>query len=242
MLAAFKAIPVFAKIFLGSLLLLTVYGLSHRHHARSVDSTYSDYTPASERPVSYREQADAAPSGPSEAEQTQQALAYYQAQQAQVQAQVAQCVQQSNQAQGQMAMSAMYGQMPAQVPCAAYMPQWTAQEAMLETQIYRLQSGDTRSSMRDIVGIPAPQYGGASEPSYYRPSTPENDGGIGAVERADRQGIRGTSIYAEEDGTEHELPTQPYYFRDRSSGRMVPSNVPTPPNDGRDYDPVTAQE
>jgi hypothetical protein len=239
MFAALKAIPVVPKIVLGSLLFLAVYGLSHRHHAQPVDSSYGRYAQVSDESAGYREPAR---SGASEADQTQQALAYYQAQQAQVQAQVAECVQQSNQAQARMAMAAAYGQMPVPVPCSAYMAQWTAQEAMLETEIYRLQTGDNRTGMREIVGIPAPQYGGSSTPSYYRPSSEANDGGIGAVERADRQAIRGTSIYAEEDGTEHELPTQPYYFRDRVSGEFISSNLPNPPNNGRTYDPVTAQE
>ena len=63
-----------------------------------------------------------------------------------------------------------------------------------------------------------------------------------AVEGYARRAFRGTSIYSEEDGTQHELPTQPYYFRDRSDGRIVSSNIPDTPNDGRDYDPLTAQE
>ena len=63
-----------------------------------------------------------------------------------------------------------------------------------------------------------------------------------AVKTFDRRAAHGMSIYREENGTQHELPTQPYYFRDRSSGRIVSSNIPDPPNDGRDYDPLTAQE
>jgi hypothetical protein len=57
-----------------------------------------------------------------------------------------------------------------------------------------------------------------------------------------RRVFQGTSIYDEEDGTQHELPTQLYYFRDRSDGRIVSSNIPDPPNDGRDYDPLAAEE
>ena len=64
----------------------------------------------------------------------------------------------------------------------------------------------------------------------------------GRMERIDRKPARGMSFYSEENGTLYELPTRQYYFHDRNSGRIVSSNIPDPPNDGRDYDPLTAKK
>jgi hypothetical protein len=116
-------------------------------------------------------------------------------------------------------------------PCEQYMPQWTAQEAYLETEIYRLQTGDTRTSLRDITGIQAGSR--ASSPSAY--GSPRRDG-TDAVDNWDRQAIRGNSLYTDENGRQQELPTRNYHFRDRASGQIIGSDQPYAPNDGRDYE------
>ncbi len=235
MWSTIKAIPVLPKIVLGSLLLLALSALSHRSHNQPAGSNRWASDDRDQRQPRFQRAAQ--PSAASEAELAQQYLAKYQARQAQVQAQAQACTVQMQQMTNQYAIAAMNGQMPmGQAPCQQYMPQLIAEEAFLEGQIYRLQSGDYHSSLTQITGV---QVGGTSAGSYYHP---ENDGGLSAVERYDRQAIRGTSIYADEDGEQHELQTQPYYYRNRSTGDIIHSNQPNPPNDGRDYERFTAQE
>jgi hypothetical protein len=41
--------------------------------------------------------------------------------------------------------------------------------------------------------------------------------------------------YVDEDGNEHELPAAPYYFKDRATGKIVPSETQEPPDDQHDY-------
>jgi hypothetical protein len=151
-----------------------------------------------------------------------------------MQARAAQCMAEMNAATQQMTMGAMNGMVVNDRPvCEQYMPQWTAQEACLETEIYRLQTGDTRSSVREITGIPGPDYSSRGGPSSsYSPSNDPSD----AVDNWDRQAIRGNSLYTDETGEEHELLTRNYYFRDRASGQLVGSDQADPPNNGRDYE------
>ena len=243
-----KAMPIVPKVLLGSLVLMVIYGLGHHrypsHQSRFDQSDPGRYESAQsaaygsqgrEGSIESRETA--------EAEQAKQYLAQFQAQQSQLLARANACMAQMRQASNEMAMAAMNGQMMnAQPPCEQYMPQWTAQEAYLETEIYRLQSGDRHSPLQQITGVQVGQPGESGASSYYHSSGPGNDGGIGAVERYDRQAIRGTSLYNEPDGTEHELPTEPYYYRNQNSGQIVASTQPNPPNDGSPYDPLTPQE
>jgi hypothetical protein len=121
--------------------------------------------------------------------------------------------------------------------CEQSMPQWIAQESYLETEIYRIQTGDHSSSVCQVTGI----QGEACNTGAGASSRGSSDDGTGAVENWDRQAIRGTSIYTDEDGEQHELPTEPYYFRDRSTGKYIGSTSPNPPNDGRDYEVLTGQ-
>lgn len=245
MRAALKSIPLLSRILLGSLFISGLYGLSHRHPTQRVDISRQAPSQNWERQAAASEYPglDGASSrlGSGDGEQAQQDLVLFKAQQAQLQQSVQACMADMNQAAHRMALAAMNGQLAGQAPCAQSMPQWTAEEAYLETEIYRLQTGDTRSTVRQITGVQMGFAGEGASPSH-RPSSLENDGGIDAVERYDRQAVRGTSLYREEDGTPHELPTQSYYFRDRSSGQIISSNLPEPPSNGRDYDPVNSQE
>ncbi len=242
MFKAFKALPLLPKVLIGFVLLMGVYGLSHRRHAQPFGDSGSmddqgpgergEYPSPNMRGVAQRPSGD-------EAEQASEYLERFKNEQAQVQAQTQACMAQMQQATNQMASAAMNGQMMNNRPaCEQAMPQLVAQEAYLETEIYRLQSGDKHSTLQQITGVQT----GPSGNGYYRPSGPGNDGGIGAVDKYDRQAIRGTSLYSDENGEQHELQTAPYYYRDRSSGQMVPSNQPQPPNDGRDYETLTPQE
>jgi hypothetical protein len=78
--------------------------------------------------------------------------------------------------------------------------------------------------------------------SASAPPSSSDDDGTEAVENATRQGIRGTSLYTDETGETHELPTRNYYFRDRSTGQMIGSDQPYAPNNGRDYEKLTPQQ
>lgn len=240
MYKALKDMPALPKIFLGCLLLLVIYALGHRRQPHPTAFEDSPDEPVSTQGDNRPAHRPAASHSTSEAEQAREYLAHFKQQQAQVQARAQECMAEMQQASNQMAAAAMNGQMMSGQPaCEAQMPALTAQEAYLETVIYQLQTGDVHSTMQQITGV---QVGQTSAPSYYRPSGPGNDGGIGAVENYDRQAIRGTSIYHEEDGTEHELQTEPYYFRNRETGQFVPSNQPDPPNDGQDYEPLSPQQ
>jgi hypothetical protein len=236
MFKAIKAMPILPKFLLASLLLLGLHGLTHRRHAQPSDYESGHVIASSDNLNPH----GARPRATDEAELAQQYLARFKSQQTQLQARAKDCMAQMQQATNQMAIAAMNGQMMSARPaCEQYMPQWTAQEAYLETVIYQLQTGDVHSTMHQITGVQVRQ---SNAPSYDRPSGDANDGGIGAVENYDRQAVRGTSLYDEEDGTEHELPTEPYYFRNRVSGQIVSSNLPDAPNDGHDYEALTPQQ
>jgi hypothetical protein len=168
------------------------------------------------------------------------ALAQFQSQQAQLMAQVNQCEAQMTEATNRMRQAAIQGGFDnARPQCEQNMPQWIAQESYLETEIYRIQTGDHSSSVCQVTGV----QGQACNPSAGTSSgsRASSDDGTGAVENWDRQAIRGNSLYTDEEGEQHELPTQPYYFRDRSSGQYIGSASPNPPNDGRDYEVLTGQ-
>jgi hypothetical protein len=139
-----------------------------------------------------------------------------------LQEQVEPCAAQMNAALNETAMGAINGEMiDAQPACASMMPAWTAQAAVLEKEIYQAQTG-ADVSVRDFVLAP-------------------QDDGLAAVERYDLQAVRGHGIYTEDDGTEHELPLAPNYYQDRSSGDIVPTELPQPPDNVRDWQPLTSE-
>jgi len=222
MWSKFKALPVLPKVLIIVLVLGLLYKAGSSHHR-----TYSDsLSYASDNNGSLREVGT-----DSRGSANQQALAQFQAEQVQLQARAAQCEREMTDATNRQAMAAMNGQFyNARPACEAQMPAYIARESYLETEIYRLQTGDTHSSMTEITGV---QVGSRGDTPSAR--TRSNDG-TQAVEDWDRGAIRGTSIYDDEEGQQHELPTQDYYYRDRSSGRIIGSSQPNPPNDGRDYE------
>jgi cell division protein FtsB len=250
MWTAFKKMPILVRIFIVvvTLVVLVRIGTLGRgnHH-----SQYHPYSSANDENTSYtggssdegrannegqaddRDQTGNRESNDSGAAQQ---LAQYESQQQQLMSRVYACEQQMQQASNAMARAAMNGQMAPPAQCQQYMPQWTAQEAFLETQIYRLKSGDYSSSLSTVTGIPI----GQQQPSASRPA--RSSDGTEAVENWDRQAIRGNSLYDDESGQTHELQTQSYYFRDRSSGRVIASDSPNPPNDGHDYEQLTYRQ
>ncbi len=230
---AIKAWPVWLKVAVGVLILGGIYRLGTLpNHDRNFGGSGAE---------SEERQAGVTADGSigSQPERSpedggQQRLAQFQAQQSQLMAQVYQCEQEMTRATQQMAQAAMNGMMANNRPqCEQFMPQWTAQEAYLETEIYRIKTGDTHSTVREITGIAADAGGGSRTEGS---GGARSGDGTGAVEDWDRGAIRGTSLYVDESGESHELATRPYYFRDRSSGQMIGSDQPTPPNNGRDYE------
>jgi hypothetical protein len=235
-----QAMPVLLKVFMVLLVLGSVVTLARLNHRRARVYRPVDFRDAGERggdgssdAPAGREQGRApGPSRHDVSDEAGQQLATFKAQQAQLMAKVYQCERQMTQATNEMGAAAMRGQMVNnRPPCEQYMPQWTAQEAYLETEIYRIQTGDRTTSLRTITGIQG-DSGSTSRPSRG----PDSDDGTRAVEDWDRGAIRGTSIYTDGDGGRHELPTRPYYFRDRASGQIIGSDQSSAPNDGRDYE------
>jgi hypothetical protein len=236
MWSKFKALPVVPKMLIVFFILVLVYGMTHRKPVyRDRDVNWSEQ-PTDERGSEARRASQLEQS--SESNARSQMLANYQAQQAQLMAQARECEQQMNEATRQQAMAAMNGQMYNPRPaCEAAMPQMIAQEAFLETEIYKLQGGDQNATVREVSGIAPPQYGG----SPYSSASSSSGSSTDPVDTWDRQAIRGNSLYTDETGEEHELATRPYYFRDRASGALIGSDSPTPPYNGRDYEVIQPQ-
>ena len=248
---AIKGLPVVAKVVIGFVLVAGIYrasqanSYSHAPYERAhypvgneasdgASSTGTEEASVSEQDPYHRRSdagSDSAGQGEPNGAAAQQ-LAQFKQQQAQLMRQVQQCEAEMTQATNAMAAAAMQGGMVNNRPqCEQYMPQWVAQEAYLETEIYRLQTGDRHSSLREITGIPPDR--GSSAGSGRAGA---RDDGTGSVEDWDRGAIRGTSIYTDAEGGQHELPTRPYYFRDRATGAFVGSDQPYAPNDGHDYE------
>ncbi len=224
MWSKFKALPVLPKVLIIVLVLGLLYKASSSHPRYSSGnlSYAADDSGATAREASTDTRGSSA---------NQQALSQFRAEQVQLQARAAQCEREMTDATNRQAMAAMNGQFyNNRPPCEAQMPAYIARESYLETEIYRLQTGDRFSSMTEITGV---QVGSRGDTPSYR--TNSNDG-TRAVEDWDRAAVRGTSLYNDEDGEQHELPTRDYYFRDRSSGQIISSSQPNPPNDGRDYE------
>lgn len=227
MWSTLKAMPVVPKFLIACLLIGGLFSAAHTRRGG-----FSNASPLSDD--SYRTGGPGFDAGRQSAE-----LAQFQSQQAQLMAQVNQCEAQMTKATNRMREAAIQGGFYDGRPeCEQYMPQWTAQESYLETEIYRIQTGDRSSSVCQVTGIQGQACNPGGGPASSRASS---DDGTGAVENWDRQAVRGNSLYTDEDGEQHDLPTQPYYFRDRASGQYIGSTSPNPPNDGRDYESLTGQ-
>jgi hypothetical protein len=232
-----KAMPLFAKVLLGLVAVGVVYNAANSVHGsgshRYASSAYSDRSGSTAYAADRESDRESSRGGQSDGSSQ---IAQFQAQHDQLSAQAQQCMVQINQAMQQQAAAAMNGQMYSNMPpCNQNMQMWTAQMAYLETEIYRAQSGDHTSTVGEITGTGS--YGSQSSPSSHGGGS--SDDGTGAVERSTREGIRGNSMYTDESGETHELPSQPYYFRDRETGQYVGSTTGNAPNDGHDYEVLT---
>jgi len=150
-------------------------------------------------------------------------LAQLQAQHAQLMQNSNACMVQVNEATRQTQMSLVNGGgvMP-QPACVSDMEVWTAQAAMLEKEIHELATGDHSTQVIDYV--------------------PRTHDTSGTIDRSTRQSIRGTTLYRDESGETRELPIAPYYYRDRASGQIYPSDMSQAPADGHDYEQLQPAE
>ena len=236
MSASWKSMPKWSKVLVVCFAFLLVIGWMNRqprpnHTERYGERGYSPIAPPAEG-----ERRESEDGGDSAARSS--LLVNYKAQYAQLQARAADCAQQMNEATQQQAAAAMNGQMYNPRPaCEQYMPQIIAQEAFLETEMYKLQGGDPNATVRQVSGIAPPQYSG----SYPSSGSGSSGSSTDPVDTWDRQAIRGTSLYTDETGTQRELATHSYYFRDRASGELIGSEQPYPPNNGRDYEVIQPQ-
>jgi hypothetical protein len=230
-LAKLKALPLAAKIVLGIFVLLLCYGASQHHPPYSGGS--GNYGGGG---GSY--------GGDNNGSQIEQLRAQenHLAQLAQ------QCQVQMNQNAAQWARDAANGVMPtSQAPCEAQMPAWIAQMKGIESQLRRLQASGGSGGGGSYGGGAQGSYasGGGSQPNYYHPTDPNApsynhpDTSTDAVDKWDRNYIRGTSNYTDESGEVHELETQPYYSQDNQTGQYVGSTDNTVPNDTHTYTPLT---
>ncbi|HXN46746.1 MAG TPA: hypothetical protein VN893_08900 [Bryobacteraceae bacterium] len=226
-MASWKTMPLFPKILIVVLALGVIYRVSNHHDS---DHVRYDPAPSPDPGPAPRPEPDAS-----------DLLARYQAQYNQVSAQANQCVQELQAYQAQMAAGAMNGAMPGPGPaCQQNLPQITVQLALLQTYITRLQTGNPRITVCEAnAGLQGCQGLEASSHSSSSYSAP--DDGTETVERSTRQGIRGTTLYTDANGEQHELPTRDYYYRDRNTGQFVGSDSPNPPDNGRDYEPLQAE-
>ena len=143
-----KALPPVAKVVIGLFVIAVLYGAAHR--SPNPPHNYGEYPSTPQPGEKYASQG-------SDDDQKAQLLARYQAQHAQLVTVAQQCQVQMQEAMNQQAAAAMNGQMYTGRPaCEQQMPQLVSQMALLETEIYRLQTGDTHSSVREITHIAAP--------------------------------------------------------------------------------------
>jgi len=165
----------------------------------------------------------------------QEDLAQYEAEHARLVAAFQRCQQELQAFNQRQAVAAMNGYLLPPPPCSADLAAITERVAFLELRIYRLRSGDNQTPSATLMPNLASPGQGSGGGRYS--STPPDPAG-----RYDRQAVRGTSIYRDENGEEHELPTQNYYFRDRASGAIIGSNTPDPPDNYHDYERFQAAE
>src|ERR1022692_2134167 len=140
--------PLLPKIIVGVLVLAAFGKIISMHKHPSGDRSFNTEQEGegNVRPRTYR------PASTSNG--SSQRLAQFQAQQRQLQGRMMQCKALMDQAMQQQAMAAVQGQMVNnQPPCEQWMPVWVAQEAVVETNIYRIQTGNYNATVLEVTGI-----------------------------------------------------------------------------------------
>jgi hypothetical protein len=122
-----------------------------------------------------------------------------------------------------------------EVPCQSEMAAITARMAVLERDIYRLQTGADLPA-NQFSGTPAANVSPSTDSSYNSAMATNSDRAEAAVDRYDRNGMREESNYRDSNGTVYALPTQPNYYYNPQSGVAVGTDSPTPPQDGNHYE------
>ena len=155
-------------------------------------------------------------------------LAQYQGQENQIQAQMTQCY-------AQMQQLIATGGAP---PCEQSMGLWNVELAVAQTNVYRIQTGNYQATIEQVTGMQVTP----SASSGLVKSSDASDNGVGDWTRAE---LHGTSLYADENGEQHELATANYYYRNKTTGDMVASETETPPDyqhDWQEMQPVTRHQ
>jgi hypothetical protein len=226
----FNSMPILGKAIVVCLALGIVYGATHDSDSGGNQHPRESFVATNPRP---NRLPGSGPRQVNESNTVSHELAQLQAQHSQIVAQATRCEAEMTRSMGYVAQGAMNGQMiNAQPPCQQYMNQWIAQTALLETEIYQLQTG----SKGTVCEITAVCPTSSTTPNYA--NTSNSNQALEAVERTSREGTRGNCFYTDTYGEKHELPCQNYYYQDRSSGQFISADRPEVPNDGRDYDPM----
>ena len=162
-----KGMPFLLKMFLG-LAVIGAFGqlLTLANHRGS--PSYSPQEVGLDAGGELRSRPAAAAVGPD------RRLAQFQALQRELQAQMTQCRTQINQAINQVALAAMQGQATTGRPsCEPYMQIWIAQEAVAETNIYRIQTGKYDATVLEVTGVRVSPGASASLVSSRENQDPE---------------------------------------------------------------------
>jgi hypothetical protein len=252
----FKSVPLFLRVICGCFLFLAanvlVLQMLHigpdplppdNQGGQVVDPTGGGGLPQSgaNRPSPYNVGGDA--------ESKSQLLAQYESQLADLNASVEACKGQLLQFQQQQQEAMMNsagasGGNAMQPPCFQNFNQEIVQEALLETYISRLKTGNMSLTVCQAnVGLKGCESMQIASGSGGSSGSSSGSGGdpYAAVERSTRQGIRGNTMYTDSRGQQHELPTASYYFEDMQTGEFIPSNSPNPPNNTHTYEQLTPE-
>jgi hypothetical protein len=155
-----------------------------------------------------------------------QLIARYKAQMAQIWSQTQQCYQES------------LREIPmlTQPQCVQNYSQWSIQAGMLQTYITRLETGNPNITFCQANNYPRGCEGVQIASGSGSSSSSGGSGGSSDDGNYDMQAIRGHTKYTDADGDVQELPTAPYYFKDKQTGEFVSSQYPTPPNNTHTYE------
>jgi hypothetical protein len=222
-----KKFPLIAKILVGLVVLVGIGAIisQNRHHS-SYSPSYSSSSTGTANGGEIRTAATHRSSG----DKKGRLLAQYQAQYNQLNSQMTQCYQ-------QMQALIATGGAP---PCEQYMGMWTAELAVAQTNVYRIQTGNYQATILEVTGV---QVTPSSSGGLVKSSDVSgSDNGVGDWDRAE---LHGTSLYTDENGEQHELATANYYYRNKTTGDMVPTNTETPPDYQHDWEemqPVTRHQ
>jgi hypothetical protein len=235
-----KALPLFVKVIIGFFVGINAIGLVFVAIAPSPNPNPNPQPPENPGqqvvyPNGNDPQGEVNPANRRQQEASgddkSQLIARYKAQMAQIWSQTQQCYQES------------LREIPmlTQPQCVQYYSQWSIQAGMLQTKIARLESGNPNITFCQANNFPRGCEGVQVASGSGSSSSSGGSGGSSDDGNYDMQAIRGHTNYMDADGETHELPTAPYYFKDRQTGEFVPSPSPEPPNNTHTYEQMNPQ-